>query len=263
MRYGFMLEDREGVSLVTLNRPEKLNALDYDTIDGVMAALDAIEGDAEIRAVILTGAGERAFCAGADISQFAASIGKGPAAALREFVQRGQALTRRIETFPKPVIVAVNGLAYGAGCEITEAAPLAIASAQATFAKPEIERGFPPCFGGTQRLPRLIGRKRALKMILTAERIEAAEAAALGLVNDVVSQAELLPAAFALAHRIARHSPLAVQTCLASVTRGLNMAIDEGLAMEAAQFSIMVGTPDVEHGLARFLERRRPAGIKA
>lgn len=258
MTYGFRLEDQDGVSILTLNRPEKLNALNYETIDCLMGALDDIEKDPQIRAVILTGSGDRAFCAGADIPEFADSIAVGVDVALREFVRRGQNFTRRVESFPKPVIVAVNGLAFGAGCEVTEAAPLAIASERATFAKPEILRGFPPCFGGTQRLPRLIGRKRALRMILTAESIDAAEAARLGLVNEVVPHEQLLDAALALAKSIAKQGPLAVQTCLAAVTRGLNLTIDEGLAVEAAQFGMMVGTRDIEAGLASFLDRRVP-----
>src|SRR6266481_7721171 len=181
-----LAETRGPVALVTLNRPQKLNALDYALIDRLMAVLDSIEADEDVRAVILTGAGDRAFSSGADIACFAPSVRRGPAAALREFVLRGQRLTRRIENFPKPIIAAVNGLAHGAGCEITEAAPLALASERASFCKAEINLGFAPPFGGSQRLPRLIGRKRALRMILSAEPITASEACALGLVNDVV-----------------------------------------------------------------------------
>ena len=162
---------------ITIDRQPKLNALDYPTIDALLAALDRIDSDDCARAVVLTGAGPRAFSAGADIASLAASIEGGTERALREIVRRGHALTRRIEEFPKPVIVAVNGLAYGAGCEITEAAPLAIAAEHATFAKPEITLGFPPPFGGSQRLPRHAGRKRALEMILTADPIPAGRAA--------------------------------------------------------------------------------------
>lgn len=150
---------------VTIDRERKLNALDYATIDALLQCFSELEVDDTVRAVILTAAGDRAFSAGADIPSLATSIGGGTERALRDFVRRGQGLTRRIETFPKPVIAAVNGLAYGAGCEITEAAPLAIAAEHATFAKPEITLGFPPPFGGSQRLPRHIGRKRALEMI--------------------------------------------------------------------------------------------------
>ena len=242
-----VLVEKEGsLALITLNRPEKLNALDYALIDQLMEVLDAIEDDDGTRAIVLTGAGNRAFSSGADIACFAASV------------RRGQRLTARIETFPKPIIAAVNGLAHGGGCEITEAAPLAIASDRAEFCKAEINLGFAPPFGGTQRLPRLIGRKRALRMILTAEPITASEACALGLVNDVVPHERLLEAAFALAHKIAGKSPLAVAACLASVTRGINVPIDEGLAIEANHFARMVPTRDIEEGLSAWLERRKP-----
>jgi enoyl-CoA hydratase/carnithine racemase len=246
------------VALLTLNRPEKLNALDYPLIDRLMAALNAAEEDDAVRAVVLTGAGERAFSSGADIACFAPSVRRGQASALREFVRRGQRMTARIESFPKPVIAAVNGLAHGGGCEIVEAAALAIASERATFCKAEINLGFPPPFGGSQRLPRLIGRKRALRMILTAEPIDAAAAHAAGLVNEVVPHARLIDTALALAQRIAEKSPLAVAACLASVTRGINVPIDEGLAIEANCFARMVGTRDIEEGLSAWLARRAP-----
>jgi enoyl-CoA hydratase len=149
-----VLVEKEGpLALITLNRPEKLNALDYALIDRLMEVLDAIEDDDGTRVLVLTGAGTRAFSSGADIACFAASVRRGQAVALREFVRRGQRLTGRIETFPKPIIAAVNGLAHGGGCEITEAAPLAIASDHAEFCKAEINLGFAPPFGGTQRLP--------------------------------------------------------------------------------------------------------------
>ncbi|TQF04537.1 crotonase/enoyl-CoA hydratase family protein [Kitasatospora acidiphila] len=246
------------ITTLTLNRPEKLNALSYALIDELDAALDRVEADDTVRAVVLTGAGDRAFSAGADIGDLAASISGGTERALREVVRRGQGITRRIENFPKPVIAAVNGLAYGGGCEITEAAPLALAAAGATFAKPEITLGFPPPFGGSQRLPRHLGRKRALELILTGDPVDAARAAELGLVNAVVPAPDLLPAAHALAHRIIRHAPTAVTACLTAVTRGLNLPIDEALATEAAQFAATLPTPGVTEGLRRFLTRRRP-----
>src|SRR6266702_1579073 len=230
----------------------------YELIDRLMALLDAIECDEAVRVIVLTGAGDRAFSSGADIAGFAPSVRQGQEVALCDFGRRGQRMTARIETFPKPIIVAVNGLAHGAGSEITEAAPLAIASERAEFCKAEINLGFAPPFGGSQRLPRLIGRKRALRMILSAEPITASEACALGLVNDVVPHERLLDAAFALAHKIAGKSPLAVAACLASVTRGINVPIDEGLAIEANYFARMVPTRDIEEGLSAWLERRKP-----
>ena len=251
------------VKLLTLNRPHKLNALDYELINQLMALLDELEEDDEVRTIVLTGAGDRAFSAGADIACFAASVRRGQATALREFVRRGQRLTARIETFPKPIIVAVNGLAHGGGCEITEAAPLAIASDRAEFCKAEINLGFAPPFGGTQRLPRLIGRKRALRMILTAEVIPASQACAYGLINEVVAHEKLLDAAIGLARTIAGKSPLAIAACLGSVTRGINVPIDEGLAIEADHFARMVGTRDIEEGISAWLERRAPQFIGA
>lgn len=244
------------VATLTLNRPHKLNALDFATIDRLQALLDLIEADESLRAVILTGSGDRAFCAGADIAEFADPVRAGPETALRVFVRRGQRLTARLESFPKPIIAAVNGLAYGGGCEMTEAVPLAIAAETARFAKSEIRLGFPPPFGGTQRLPRLVGRKRALAMLLTGDPIPAAEALASGLVNAVVPPDRLMDSARALAGRIAAHSPLAVAATLAAVTRGINLTIDEGLAVEAAQFARMAATADIREGIAAFLDKR-------
>lgn len=253
-----LIEQRDAVALLTLNRPEKLNALNYALIDRLMEILDGVEADDTVRAIVLTGAGERAFSSGADIAGFAPSVRRGQAAALREFVRRGQRLTSRIESFPKPIIAAVNGIAHGGGCEITEAVPLAIASERAEFCKAEINLGFAPPFGGTQRLPRLIGRKRALRMILTAEPITAAEAKSLGLVNAVVPHERLLDEAFGLARKIAGKSPLAITACLGSVTRGINVPIDEGLAIEASYFARLVLTHDIEEGISAWLDRRAP-----
>lgn len=258
MSEAVLCEISERIATFTLNRPHKLNALDFVTIDTLMALLDAVERDPAVRVVILTGAG-RAFSAGADISAFAPVVARGAEVALRDFVRQGQRLTARMESFPKPIIAAVNGLAYGGGCEITEAVALALASTQARFAKPEIMLGFPPPFGGTQRLPRLVGRKRGLEMLLTGDFIDAARAEAIGLVNQVVPPEELLPQARALARRIIDKSPLAVAACLGSVTRGLNVSIDEGLAIEAAHFATVVPTGDFREGIQAFLEKRPPA----
>ena len=210
---------RGRIATITLNRPEKLNALDTGMIDRLQQLLDGVEAEDAIRAVILTGAGPRAFSAGADIRELHDTMAGGADRVMRDMVRRGQGLTRRIEAFPKPVIAAVNGLAFGGGCEIVEACPLAISADVARFAKPEIRLGFPPPFGDSQRLPRLIGRKRALRLILTGDTIDAHEAARIGLVNDVVPAADLHAAATALAERILAHTPRAVAACLASVTR--------------------------------------------
>ncbi len=253
-----LIETRSRIAVLTLNRPEKLNALDYATIDRLLSLLDAVNTDPAIGAVILTGAGERAFCAGGDIPEFSDSVREGPDTVLRDFVRRGQALTARLEAFPKPVIVAVNGLAFGGGCEITEAAHLAIASDRAEFAKPEINLGMPPTFGGTQRLPRLAGRKRALALLLTGDRFSPQAALEMGLVNAVVPHYQLMSEAFALAERILRHSRLAAARIIHAVTRGLNTTIAEGLDIEAQQFARMVSTHDLREGLDAWIARREP-----
>jgi enoyl-CoA hydratase len=261
MRQTTVLQEQSGdIAILTLNRPDKLNALSYATIDALMQILDAIEESSSIKAIILTGSG-RAFCAGADISEFSLSIRRGVEPALREFVRRGQNLTARLEAYPKPIVAAVNGIAFGGGCEMIEAIPLAIASERAQFAKPEVKLGLPPTFGGTQRLPRLIGRKRALKLILTGDPISAAEARDVGLINDVVPHEQLLGEAIKLTTRVITWSPIAVAACLRSVTRGLNASIDEGLAIEANQFAITVPTKDILEGVDAFLEKR-PAHFK-
>ncbi len=253
-----LFEVRGEIALLTLNRPEKLNALNYELIDLLMQYLDEIEKRDDLRAIVLTGAGDRAFSAGADIADFAPSVKAGPTVALRDFVKRGQSMTSRIENFPKPIVVAVNGLAHGGGSEITEAAPLAIASDRAEFCKAEIRLGFAPPFGGSQRLPRLIGRKRAMHMLLSGDSISAERACNYGLVNKVVPHDSLLDEAFAFAERIIEHSPLAVAACLGSATRGLNVSIDEGLSIEAGYFALMAATHDTAEGISAFLEKRAP-----
>jgi enoyl-CoA hydratase/carnithine racemase len=250
-------EMRDGVAILTLNRPDKLNALNYAMIDRLLSRLDMIETDDDVRAVILTGAGERAFSAGADIHEFSLSVAGGTDAALRDFVMRGQRLTARLEAFRKPVIAAVNGLAFGGGCEITEAVPLAVASERALFAKPEIKLAMPPVFGGTQRLPRLAGRKRALELLLTGETFSAARAAELGLVNQVVPHEELMRAALDLARRIVSHSQMAVASILTAAARGINLSIAEGLLVEAEQFARVAPTADLREGLSAWIERRQ------
>ena len=253
-----LLDVQDQTALIMLNRPERLNALNYELIDRLMVALDAIEIDPGVRAVILTGAGERAFSAGADIHEFSQSVLHGTRVAVHDFVRRGQAMTARLEAFRKPVIAAINGLAFGGGCEITEAVHLAVASERAKFAKPEIKLGMPPTFGGTQRLPRLTGRKRALEFLLTGDPFAPQRALEIGLINAIVPHEELLPAARALAGRIIRHSPLAVGGVITAVTRGLNMAIAEGLLVESEQFAALAASHDLSEGLTAWKERRAP-----
>ena len=246
------------IALLTLNRPEKLNALNYEINDRMIELLDLIEDDRSIHAVILTGAGDRAFSAGGDIPEFAKSVRKGADVAIKEFVRRGQGMTARLESFSKPIVAAVNGIAFGGGCEITEAVHLAIASDRAIFAKPEINIGIPPTFGGTQRLPRLAGRKRALELLLTGDTFSPARAYELGLVNKVVPHEDLLPEAYGLVNRILRHSPLAAARIITAVTRGINLTIAEGLQVESEQFARMVATDDIDEGLTAWIERRTP-----
>jgi enoyl-CoA hydratase len=251
-------ETRGAIALLTFNRAEKLNALNYALIDHLMHLLDQIEDDAGVRAVVLTGAGDRAFSAGADIREFSESIKEGPDAAVKAFVRRGQAMTSRLEAFSKPVIAAVNGIAFGGGCEIVEAVHLAVASERASFAKPEINIGIPPTFGGTQRLPRLAGRKRALEYLLTGDIFSPQRAYEVGLINRVVEHEQLMSAAFELTDRILRHSSLAVARIITAVTRGLNGSIAEGLAIESEQFARMVPTRDNREALDAWIARRPP-----
>jgi len=259
MSQTILSEIEDEVATLTLNRPEKFNAINYQLADELMAHLDHLETASAVRAIILTGAGKKAFSAGGDIREFSESVRKGPHAAIQDFVRRGQTMTARIEAFPKPVIVAVNGLAYGGGCEITEAAHLAIASETAFFAKPEINLGMPPTFGGTQRLPRLAGRKAALELLLTGEPFGHEQALKFGLINAVVPAEKLMGSAKDLAMRIIRKSPLAVESIITAVTRGLNMSIAEGLLVESEQFAKMVPTRDLREGLDAWIERREPA----
>jgi enoyl-CoA hydratase/carnithine racemase len=250
-------EDRGAVSLLTLNRPGKLNALSNDLIAALMAALDSIELDRSIRAVVITGAG-RAFSAGADIAGFRPHLQAGPAEAVAHFMRPGQAMTRRVESFPKPVIAAVNGLAFGGGCELVEATHIALAAETASFSKAEVNIGIIPTFGGTQRLPRNVGRKPAIELILTGRVFGAAEAARLGLVNRVAAGPEVLTEALAVAEDLTTKPPLTLAAALSAIHRGMDASIDDGLAIEESAFAGIVSTHDADEGVAAFVEKRRP-----
>ncbi|HET9784866.1 MAG TPA: enoyl-CoA hydratase-related protein [Terriglobales bacterium] len=239
---------------VTINRPAKLNALTRATLDDLRRVFEHLRTVDDLRAVILTGAGEKAFAAGADISEIAAL----DALAARQFSQAGNALFRAIELFPVPVLCAVNGFALGGGCELAMACTLRIASDNAYLGQPEVKLGLIPGYGGTQRLARLIGRGPALEILLGGDPITAAEALRLGLVNHVVPQAELLPTVEALARRIAANAPRAVEFCLDAVRRGLDMSLEEGLAFEASLFALSCSTDDMKEGTRAFLEKRAP-----
>jgi enoyl-CoA hydratase len=250
-------EDRGAVSILTLNRPEKLNALSNDLISAIMNALEDIELDRAIRVIVVTGTG-RAFSSGADIAAFQRHMEKGPAEAVAHFMRPGHQMTRRVESFPKPIIAAVNGLAFGGGCELVEATHIALAAETASFSKAEINIGIIPTFGGTQRLPRNIGRKAAIELILTGRTFDATEAARLGLINRVVPGFHLLAEAVQLAEALATKPPLTLAAALAAIHRGMDASIDDGLAIEETAFARIVPTHDAQEGVAAFLEKRRP-----
>ena len=250
-------ETRGAVALLTLNRPGKLNALSDELLDAIVGALGRVELDAAVRAVVVTGAG-RAFSAGADITAFRRHMQAGPAEAVAHFMRPGHRMTRRVESFPKPIIAAVNGLAFGGGCELVEATHIALAAQEATFSKAEVNIGIIPTFGGTQRLPRNVGRKAALELILSGRVFDAAEAARLGLVNRVVPAADLLDAALVLAAELTTKPPLTLAAALAAVHRGMDASIDDGLAIEEAAFARIVPTHDAQEGVAAFVEKRSP-----
>ena len=252
MAYETLLVDvRDRIATITINRPDKLNALNDATIAEIGAAVDALRDDGTVGGIVLTGAG-RAFVAGADIGVLAA---QGPVDA-RERARQGQAVFRRIETSPKPVIAAVNGFALGGGCELAMACHVRIASENAKFGQPEVKLGITPGFGGTQRLARLVGRGRALQLLLTGEQIGAAEALRIGLVNAVVPAAELLGTATAMLTQMLANAPLAIALCIEAVDRGLDMSVDEGCTLEANHFGLLAATDDMREGMRAFLEKR-------
>lgn len=241
------------IVLVTLNRPQALNALSQALLLELGQAFDAIRDDAAIAGAIVTGAG-KAFVAGADIGELAAiGVVEG-----ERFTRQGQQLFDQIERLGKPVIAAINGYAFGGGCELALACTLRIASDHARFAFPEVTLGVIPGFGGTQRLPRLVGMGRAMQMILTAATIDANEAWRIGLVTEVTTVAELLPRAQALLQVITSHAPLAVRMAAQAIQRGADMPLDDGLTLESALFAICAATADKVEGTHAFLDKRTP-----
>jgi enoyl-CoA hydratase len=242
------------IATVTLNRPDKLNALNDTVIAELGRAIDTIRDDSTVGGVILTGAG-RAFVAGADISVLETHGAIGAKA----LAQRGQEVFRRIERSPKPVIAAVNGFALGGGCELAMACHLRVASEAAKFGQPEVKLGLVPGYGGTQRLPRLIGKGRALQLLLTGEMIDANEAYRIGLVNRVVPAAELIATATALVQAMLANAPLALAACIEVVNAGYDLALDDALTFEATAFGLLAATTDKAEGTRAFLEKRAPA----
>ncbi len=245
--------DHGRVAVLTLNRPDAGNALSNELMAALEAQLHALELDHDIRAVILTGAGEN-FCVGADLGRLQPALERGAIEAVVHYVQPGQRLTRRMEFFPKPLIAAVNGPALGAGCDLVEAAHLALASEGATFCRHEIDWGLIPAFGGTQRLPRAVGRKAALELLLTGRPMEAAEALRLGLVNRVVPGSMLKHAAVALADALSAKSPTA--SILRAVARGGAASIEDGMAIEEAAFGGIACSPEARERVAALGRKR-------
>ena len=253
MTYQTLLFDlRDSLAFVTVNRPEKLNALNDQVMAELMVVAERITVEPEIRGAIITGSGPKAFIAGADIGDLSR---QGPFDG-KARAMRGQAVLRRLETCGKPVLAAVNGFALGGGCELAMACHLRIASENAKFGQPEVKLGIAPGYGGTQRLPRLVGKGIALQLILSGEMIDAQEAYRIGLVNKVVPAADLMAESEKLMRGILAMAPLAVRLCLEAVDQGYDMTLDEGLLLEANHFGLLAATHDMKEGTTAFLEKR-------
>ncbi len=249
---SYSVTDR--IATITVNRPDKLNALNHRVIAELGEAIEAARASGEVGGVIVTGAG-RAFVAGADITELQ-SLGAISGKALAE---RGQSVLRRFETSPKPVIAAVNGFALGGGCELAMSCHVRIASEAAKFGQPEVKLGLLPGYGGTQRLPRLVGKGRALQLLLTGEMIDANEAYRIGLVNKVVPAAELIASATAMLLAMLANGPLALAHCIEAVNSGYDLPLSEALTLEATAFGLLASTDDKREGTRAFLEKRSPA----
>ena len=250
-----LLTERDAATLiVTINRPSKLNALNNQTVSELGLVLDDAARDEGIRAIVITGAGEKAFVAGADIEELSVQT---PVSG-REHARRGQALFDRIERLGKPVIAAVNGFALGGGCELAMACTIRLAADSARFGQPEINLGLIPGYAGSQRLPRLVGRGRALELLLTGNPISADEAYRIGLVNRVVPAAQLLTEARSLAQLLASKAPVAARYILDAVAGGLEMAFADAQTYEATLFGLVATTDDMREGTRAFLEKRKP-----
>ena len=249
-----LIADHGAVRVVTVHRPDKLNALNRATLEALQLAFDAAAADDAVRAVVLTGAGAKAFVAGADIAEMSGLS----AVQARDFSLVGQRLMRRMERMPKPVVAMVNGFALGGGLELAMCCHLRIAADSAKLGLPEVTLGLLPGFGGSQRLLRLVGRAAALEMTLTGAPVDAARAMALGLVNRVVPAAELESHTMAFAATLAGNAPLAMRGILDAIHVGGECAIDDGLEYESAQFGLAFATEDAREGMTAFLERRKP-----
>ena len=249
-----LVEKKDNIAIVTINRPKVLNALNATVIEELEKAFTELKNDPEVGAVILTGAGEKAFVAGADISGL---VELNPLEG-KEFAEKGQAVFNLIENLGKPVIAAINGFALGGGCELAMACTIRIASEKAKLGQPEVNLGIIPGYGGTQRLPRLVGKGRAMELILTGRMVDASEAYQMGLVNKVVAPEKLLDEAIEMAKVILSKGPLAVKFAMEAVNRGLEVNLEEGLKIEADLFGICCATEDKVEGTKAFLEKRKP-----
>ncbi|HXU13583.1 MAG TPA: enoyl-CoA hydratase-related protein [Terriglobales bacterium] len=258
MNFENILFDRKNsIAYVTVNRPKVLNALDMSTMDELRTAFHEIKRDVGVRAVILTGSGEKAFIAGADISELA----KNDPVTAKEYALRGQNVLNLIENLGKPVIACINGFALGGGCEIALACTMRLASDNAKLGQPEVKLGIIPGYGGTQRLPRLVGKGIAMQLLLTGEMIPAKEAHRIGLVNEVTAPSDLIPRGEEIAQKIIANAPLAVQYTMEALNKGIETPLSEGLYIEAALFGLASATEDKKEGTAAFLEKR-PAQFK-
>src|SRR3984957_12844500 len=251
---NILFEKKNAIAYVTVNRPTKANALNMATMEELRAAFHDIKNDVTMRVVILTGSGEKAFSAGADIGKLA----KNDAVAAKEYPPRGQNVLNLIENLGKPVIACVNGFALGGGCEIALACTMRLASENAKLGQPEVKLGIIPGYGGSQRLPRLVGKGLAMQHILTGEMITAQEAHRIGLVSEVTAPSELIPRAEAIAAKIIANAPLAVQYAMEAVNKGMEMTLAEGLYLEAVLFAVSCATEDKKEGTSAFLEKRPP-----
>jgi enoyl-CoA hydratase/carnithine racemase len=249
-----LYQKRESIAYITLNRPKVLNALSHQTFVDLRAAFEDARDDAAVRGVILTGAGDKAFIAGADISELATVT----AVEAEQSSRFGQEVLNLVENLGKPVIAAINGFALGGGCETAMACTIRVASETAKFGQPEVRLGLVPGGGGTQRLPRFVGKGRALQIILTGEMISAQEACRIGLVNEVVPAAEVIPRSEAILKQIFANASLAIRYSLAAVNNGLEISQSEGQALEAAFFGLCAGTEDKQEGTQAFLQKRAP-----
>ena len=249
---NILFEKKNSIAYITVNRPKVLNALNMATMEELRAAFHEIKNDAGVRVVILTGAGEKAFIAGADIGELA----KHDAVSGKEYTHRGQSVLDLIENLGKPVIACINGFALGGGCEVAMACTMRLASENAKLGQPEVKLGIIPGYGGSQRLPRLVGKGIAMQLVLAGEMISAQEAHRIALVNEVTAPADLIPRAEAIAQKIIGNAPLAVQYAMEAVNHGMEMTQAEGLYLEATLFGMCCATEDKKEGTTAFLEKR-------